>query len=207
MLNIFQKQGVFFDLFDQMGTHIVSCARHLNKLASEFPMSGSEVRRIHDDEHSADELSRIIVERLHGSFVPVIDREDIHALTGGLDDIIDMMDDVGQRFELYQVDRVDPTFVRQTEVLVRAAATVNEAVRRLRTSRLLSDLGPTLIEIHRLESVGDDNHHAALARLFDGTFEPLFVLKWKELHVLIENAIDACEDVGNILERIVLKGA
>src|SRR5437773_2475856 len=61
------------------------------------------------------------------------------------------------------------------------------------------------IEIHHKESVGDDNHHAALSHLFDGQTDALDVIKWKELYDYIEDAIDGCEDVGNTLERIVLK--
>ena len=62
-----------------------------------------------------------------------------------------------------------------------------------------------LIEIHAHESAGDDNHHAAMSRLFAGDCEPLDVVKWKELLDYIEEAIDGCEDVGNTIERIVLK--
>ena len=69
----------------------------------------------------------------------------------------------------------------------------------------LSELSDKLIEIHHKESLGDDNHHAAMSRLFSGSTDALEVLKWKELYDLIEEAIDGCEDVGNTLERIVLK--
>ena len=126
-------------------------------------------------------------------------------LAGELDDIVDAIDALGQRFDLYHLDIMDPVFVRQTEVLALAAGKVNAAVHQLRETRRLSDLGPTLIEIHRLESEGDECHDAALAKLFDGTVAPLTVLKWKELHTLVEQAIDRCEDVANTLERIVLK--
>jgi hypothetical protein len=95
--------------------------------------------------------------------------------------------------------------VKQTGVLVQATTALNEAVHRLRRTRKLSELSDKLIEIHHHESVGDDNHHAAMSRLFDGQYEALEVLKWKELFDYIENAIDGCEDVGNTLERIVLK--
>ena len=63
----------------------------------------------------------------------------------------------------------------------------------------------SLIEIHRLESVGDDNNHAAVSELYNGSTDALEVIKWKEFYDMIEEAIDACEDVGNTLERIVLK--
>jgi len=206
MLRIFQRDAGFFDLFDEMGKHVVSSARHLHKLASGFPESRSEAGRLHEEEHEADQVTHLILDRLGHAFIPPIDGDDVHALANGLDDIIDLTDEVAKRIDLYAVDSIEPGFVDQTEVLVRAAVTVNEAVHRLRKSRRLADLGETLIEVHRLESLGDDNHHAALARLFDGSHETLFVIKWKELHTLVERAIDACEDVGNILERIVLKG-
>ncbi len=88
---------------------------------------------------------------------------------------------------------------------MQAATAVREAVCRLRKSRKLSQLSDRLIEIHRLENIGDENNHAAMSRLFDGSSSPLDVMKWKELYDMIETAIDGCEDVGNTLERIVLK--
>ena len=62
-----------------------------------------------------------------------------------------------------------------------------------------------MIDIHHKESIGDDNHHAAMSHLFSGEVNPLDVVKWKDLFDYIEEAIDGCEDVGNTLERIVLK--
>ena len=203
---LLQKNTVFFDLFEGLVTHVVSSAEHLRQLAVSFPATQPEAASIRDEEHAADRLTHEILERLDQTFLPPIDREDIHTLAGQLDDIIDLIDALAQRFGLYHVESIEPLFVTQTGVLVQSAVTLRDAVYRLRKSRKLSDLGPTLIEIHRLESVGDDNHHAALSKLFDGSSAPLFVLKWKELHTLIERAIDACEDVGNTLERIVLKG-
>jgi len=81
---------------------------------------------------------------------------------------------------------------------------VSEAVHRLRKSRKLSELSDKLIEIHRLENEGDDNNHAAVSKLFQGN-DALYVMKWKEFYDLIESAIDGCEDIGNTLERIILK--
>src|SRR5690606_19524979 len=97
---------------------------------------------------------------------------------------------------------MEPAFVKQTDVLVAAATRASEAVHRLRKSRKLSDLQDALIDLHRLENQGDDNNHAAVSKLFDGTTDPLTVIKWKEFYDLIEDAIDYCEDVGNTLERI-----
>ena len=205
MFNLLPKDTVFFDLFEGLAAHAVSCSEHLRKMAVAWPRIEDEVQRIRQEEHQADELAHTALDRLDRTFITPFDREDIHTLVNELDNVIDMVDALAKRFTLYHVKGVDPLFVKQTEVLVRATVTLAEAVKRLRKSRKLSELSDKLIEIHRLESEGDDNHHNAMSKLFDGTLEPLEVMKWKEFYEYVENAIDGCEDVGNTLERIVLK--
>lgn len=205
MLNLLPKDTVFFDLFEKLASHVVSAAGHLRTLAKNFPDSAGQIQRIRDEEHSADDLAHAALERLDRTFITPFDREDIHQLVGGLDDIVDTIDALAKRITLYHVTAMNATFTKQTDVLVEAATALHEAVSRLRKSRKLSDLQDRIIEIHRLENVGDDNNHAAISKLFEGGTAPLEVMKWKELLDMIENAIDACEDVSNTLERIVLK--
>lgn len=205
MINLLPKDTVFFDLFEGLSRHVVSTAEHLRQIARKFPDINSEIQRIREEEHEADELAHSALERLDRTFITPFDREDIHELVGGLDDIVDEIDALSKRFTLYHVKQVPATFQKQTDVLVQAGVALSDAVHRLRKSRKLSELSDKLIEIHRLENVGDDNHHAAISEIFSGNVEPLEVVKWNDLYNFIERAIDGCEDVGNTLERIVLK--
>jgi hypothetical protein len=205
MFNLLPRDTVFFDLFEGMSRHVVRSAEDLRQLAQKFPDITSSIQRIREEEHAADELAHQALDRLDRTFITPFDREDIHALVGELDDIIDAVDALAKRFPLFHIKKMEPMFLRQADVLVGATVTLEEAVSRLRKSRKLSELSDALIEIHHKESLGDDNHHAAMSRLFQGDVDPLEVIKWKELYDLIENAIDGCEDVGNTLERIVLK--
>jgi predicted phosphate transport protein (TIGR00153 family) len=205
MFNLLPKDTVFFDLFEGLATHAVSCSEHLRRLATSFPNIDNEVQRIRQEEHQADDLAHQALERLDRTFITPFDREDIHTLVNELDNVIDMVDALAKRFTLYHVKGMEPLFIKQCEVLVKATLTQSEAVHRLRKTRKLSELSDKLIEIHRLESEGDDNHHAAISKLYSGAVEPLEVMKWKEFYDYVENAIDGCEDVGNTLERIVLK--
>ena len=205
MFNLLPRDTVFYDLFEGMSRHVVRSAEDLRQLAQNFPEITQHIQRIREEEHAADELAHQALDRLDRTFITPFDREDIHNLVGELDDIIDTVDALAKRFPLFHVKQMDPMFVKQADVLVSAAVTLDEAVHRLRKSRKLSELSDTLIEIHHKESIGDDNHHAAMSHLFGGGIEPLEVIKWKELYDLIEDAIDSCEDAGNTLERIVLK--
>src|SRR3954469_18901124 len=205
MFNFLPKDTVFYDLFEDLVKHVVASAKQLNQLVGQFPRIEASLQMIRNEEHAADQLAHQALERLDRTFITPFDREDIHTLVGGLDDIIDGVDALAKRFPLFHVSAMEPTFERQTEVLVQATVVLSDAVHRLRKSRKLSELSAALIEIHNKESIGDDNHHAAMSRLFSGDVAPLDVLKWKELYDLVEEAIDGCEDVGNTLERIVLK--
>ena len=205
MINLLPKDTVFFDLFENLAGHAVTAAVHLRDLLKHYPQHEVHLQKIRDEEHAADQLSHTALERLDRTFITPFDREDIHALVGTLDDIVDTIDALAKRLPMFHVKTIEPTFMQQAEVLVQSTAHVKEAVHKLRKTRKLSDLKETLIAIHHSESVGDDNHHSAMRHLFDGTVDALEVLKWKELFDLIEESIDGCEDVGNVVERIVLK--
>jgi predicted phosphate transport protein (TIGR00153 family) len=205
MINLLPKDTVFYDLFEGLARHAVSCAEHLRKLAHRFPQIDDEIQRIRQEEHLADDLTHKALERLDQTFITPFDREDIHELVNRIDDIIDNIDALAKRFPIFHVTSVPDLFKKQTEVLVQATVAMSDAVYHLRKSRKLSELKNVLIEVHRLESVGDDVNHAAISKLFEGDTPPLDVMKWKNLYDYIETAIDGCEDVGNILERIVLK--
>ena len=205
MFNLLPKDAVFFDLFEKLAEHVHNGAQHLAELATQFPEVARIIQRIRDEEHAADELTHQTLERLDRTFITPFDREDIHQLAGGLDDIVDAIDALAKRFPMYHVKRLDPSFAKQTQVLVEATTALATAVRQLRTTRKLSEISPAIIEIHRLENAGDDNHQAAVSRLFEGDIETLDVMRWTELYGRIEKAIDKCDVVAHTLERIMLK--
>jgi len=196
---------VFFDLFESIAKLSITAANNLKDLAVHFPNITDDVARIRQAEHSADDLAHKALDRLDRTFITPFDREDIHQLVKELDDVIDNIDALAKRFTLYHVTKIEPVFIKQCDVLIAATTVLSQAVGMLRKTTKLSDLSPTLIEVHRQESLGDDNHHAAVHDLFDGTHDPLHVMKWKEIYDYVENAIDNCEDVTNTIERIVLK--
>ena len=205
MFNLMPKDTKFFDLFEELAKHVVVAAENLHQLTHQFPDISGPLQRIRDEEHAADQLAHTALDRLDRTFITPFDREDIHTLVGELDDIIDTIDALAKRFPLFHVKEMEEGFVQQANLLVEATRVVGVAVGRLRKDRKLSELSKELIEIHHKESIGDDNHHAAMNRLFAGGIDALEVIKWKELYDYIEEAIDGCEDVGNTLERIVLK--
>ena len=174
MFNLLSKDTVFYDLFEDLAKHGVSAAEHLRKMARGFPNSANELQYIRNHEHEADNLAHKALDRLDRTFITPFDREDIHELVGGMDDIVDTVDAIAKRFTLYHLKEMHGSFLKQTDVLVQATIVVCQAMKKLRKAKKLSDLQDSLIEIHRLESVGDDNNHRPSA-----SFTAAISMRWK----------------------------
>jgi len=205
MINWLPRDTVFFDLFETLAGHVVSCAQHLHHLTANFPDIQGDIQRIREEEHHADEIAHQALERLDRTFITPFDREDIHMLVGELDTIIDNINALARRIGMYHVKTMDTDFVKLSELAVHAAKALDKAVHALRRSLKLSQIKDMLIEVHRVENIADDTYLAAIGKLLDGNTDPLNAIKWREFYQLLENAIDGCEDVTNVLERIVVK--
>src|SRR4051812_45497670 len=137
MLNLFPKDTVFFDLFEGIATHAVSAAGHLHGLLTNFP-NPEEIARIRQEEHEADQLSHQALDRLDRTFITPFDREDIHALVGELDSIVDNINALAKRLGSYHVKTLEPAFVKQADILLQATIALSDAVKKLRTTRKLT---------------------------------------------------------------------
>jgi uncharacterized protein len=192
----------FYDLFSAQAQHNLIGAG----LLAEMLAGGSDrediARRMREAEHAADDTTHAIVKRVNSTFVTPFDREDIYNLASGLDDIMDMMDEVVDLVLLYEVAEMPSGFSTLVEVIQRCAEVTSEAMPRLQT---MKDLDEYWIEINRLENAGDKTYRRTLAKLFGGEYEALEVLKLKDIVTSLEGAIDAFEKVANIVEQIAVK--
>lgn len=191
----------FFDLFDQAAANTALCARLLGDVL-QAPGDGAAVEKVRACERTGDEITQAILDRLNTSFVTPFDREDIHMLAEEFDDVVDDMLAVARRIELLKLKTVLPELVQQSEILVKLADEAAELMARIES---MKDLGPHLSAIDRLESEGDEIYNQALARLLSGEFEPLDVLRWKDLVEAMEASMNALEDISDVVEAIALK--
>jgi uncharacterized protein len=198
------REERFFDLFVEEAANVLDGARQLEAMLRTFDNPDKGAKKIRDTEHRGDELSRDIGRRLEGTFVTPFDREEIHALISGLDDILDMIEATADTFVLYRIDAPTKTSVKQAALIVAACETLHEALSNLRGFK---NLDPFVAEVHRIEHEGDRLARSAIAGLFDDGAKTIQVLKWKDIYTKLEETIDLCEDVAEIIERIVVKHA
>ena len=203
--SLIPKEEQYFGLFRQMTSHIYDAASKLAEMLAGNPADFQKhLDSIKAIEHQCDELTHSISTKLNSSFITPFDREDIYMLSGALDDIVDLIDDAARVFVMYNV-RETTDYARQFgDVIQRMAVQLHEVVSTLERP---AGISPRLVEIHRLENEGDDLYHEAIGDLFQGTPDPIRVIRWKDIYDKLEAAVDRCEQTANIIETVVIKHA
>jgi predicted phosphate transport protein (TIGR00153 family) len=174
-------------------------------LAGDAPDMG-KAEDIKEIEHACDRATRAILDRLNRTFVTPLDREDIHAMATKLDDVMDAIDATAAVIRLYKIPTVRPGGRRLAEIIVDSMDRITQALASLESRRERRD--PVLelaAQIKQLEHEADRCHQDAIVELFDQERDPIVIIKWKEILDFLEAATDRCEDVGNLLEGIVVK--
>lgn len=201
-MRLIPRDEQFFDMFEQLAERISNSAKLLRRLFAEPGMSEALVSDIKTLEHEADELTREIISRIDQTFVTPIDREDIHLLTTNLDDVIDLLDGAARRTEMFHLEESKEPAIRMCDVLVKSADHIYKSVRLVKKTKLVAEHARS---VKLLEEEGDAIYREAILELFRGSPDPLEVIKWKDVYDKLEDAIDRCEDVANVLESIALK--
>lgn len=193
----------FFDLLATASGNAVDIARLLLELLDRFPKDGAElVGRIKSHEHKGDDVTREVVGLLNRTFVTPFDRDDIYRLAQALDDVCDFVDDAADHLDSYGVQAVPRHARDQADVILRAAIKLDEAVRRLDG---FNDSTLQLQELQELEDEGDRLVRDGVAELFHSESDPIAIIRWKDIHERLEDAIDACENAADVLEAILVK--
>jgi uncharacterized protein len=205
-LKVSQRADEFFDLFVEAASNIRAAAELLKDLIEDYQDVELKAQRIQDREHEGDEITHAIIRRLNTTFITPMDREDIYSLASALDDVLDAIEAVSDLFVLHHIAEPLPVMKAQADVLVQATRQTEEGLTSLR--KMDRDrLEPYWIEINTLENEGDKLYRRAVAELFSGDHKSMDVLKWKDVIENLEESLDGCENVANIVESIVLKHA
>ena len=207
-LSLLPRESRFFFLLDQSAMNIRQVARRMQDLMENFENVPAKVQEIKDLEEFGDQIIHDITHSLHRTFVTPIDREDILALAGRLDDIVDAIDEAAQYTLEYKIE--EPTeYARQLATLVVQCADEVERAVALLSARgsKLREILPMAVELNRLENEADKVASRARGELFSGDFDVAQILKWRDIYDDLEEATDRAEDAADVLEGIVLKNS
>lgn len=210
MLRLFHalmpKEERFFDHFENHARCIVAAAECLRAVLAGKADFEAAFRTIRERESAADAVTKATLEAIHRTFITPFDRSDIHDLTTALDDIIDLIEEIAQRISIYEISDFTPEMVRQADVLLQCAIMLAEGMPLLRAvTRNAAALSDVRVRIAVLEGQGDAVLRDGLRKLMKSDAGPIAIIERKELYELLEDAIDRCQDVADVIQGIVIE--
>jgi len=197
----------FFALFSRHAALTRDAAGALRELLDDLGHAEGYSNRIRALEHDADAICQEAMESLHRTFITPIERTDLHALASRLDDITDHVESAAQRLWLYEIRTATPEVREMVEHLCRATEAVRETVDALSGRRDGDRIRLLCRAVKQVEKENDRLLRRATAKLFREEGDAKTLIKWKEIYESLEDAIDGCEDVANVIEGVVLENA
>jgi|SRR5579859_1139335 len=196
----------FYRLFEQAAANVLRGAELLNDLLNNFTDVATKVKLIQAAEHEGDALTHEIFEQLNRTFVTPLDREDIAAITHALDDVLDFIEASADAFQLYDIDEPTSAAIELGGLILQATKQVQTAIQGMPHRKQVKLVREAVVEINRIENLADQVYRGAMSSLFRQA-DPVRMIKWKQVYDYLEQATDLCEDVGDVLQGVMLKNA
>jgi predicted phosphate transport protein (TIGR00153 family) len=207
MTAVSPRNDNYFVLFNNLADCAVNGAKVLALMsavsdADKFDEHFAQIRKI---ESQADEYTKEILLSLHKTFITPFDRREIRELAMALDDIIDYIEDIPQSAKIYGHTSFTPEMVALSQILLRATEKVHETVNMLSDMKNAERILRTCEEISSIEGEADHVMRSGMHRLFAEVTDARTLIRSKELYDLLEEAVDSCEDVADVIHGVVLE--
>ena len=208
MFKFNQKDTEYFDLFVESARYFYNGALMMDEVMLDYSKATDKVREIVELEHEADAVNDKIIDKLNMTFITPIDREDIYAIANGLDDGVDILQGTLQRIVMYKTGKAMSGAVSLTKLIIESTEEIIKALTMLKDIRKnQAQILDATHKIAKLESEGDRVYRHEVAYLFDKEKDPIELIKWKDILENLEDTLDHCEKIGDMLRGVVMKYA
>src|SRR5215510_2016376 len=203
-MKLLPREEKFFALFLKQVENITQASSLMLQGAragnSQLAKASEQIKAL---ETTGDEITHDIFTRLNQTFITPLDPEDIQALSVGLDNVLDGIEDAAHRMVAYQLNPITPTMLQVCEIVKQCTNSLQKAFEMLdkKKNRVMEHC----IEINRLENEADKLVRKAVAELFVKEKDPITLIKLKEVYDFLEATTDYCEDVADTLQTVVVK--
>ncbi len=202
-----KKEELFFDMFIDIADVICQAAELLEDLMTDYTNVEGKVKAIEDKEHECDRVVHEVMEQLNKSFITPIDREDIYSIAKEMDNITDAIETTAHRFLIMNVKEMNKDALEIAKLIIPCTTELKGVLTELKYMKTSKTLRNRIIEVNRIEDEADKYFRIGIINLFKYEKDAIKVIIWKEIFEFLENTLDACEDVANIVEGVVMKHA
>ncbi len=208
MFKNFSKKDIsFFELFQKNAELSYTAALKLNEFAHDLTNPSKKYHEIKEIENQGDNQIHAIFTQLNKAFITPLDREDIHHIAKGMDDVTDFIESAASRFLMFNITEVPAGVTEMTDLIVKCSKEVTALMYTLNSSESSAEVQELLTSIGNFEAIGDALFRQNITKLFHNGTSDIEIVKLKDIYESLEAVINACEDVANIIQGILMKHA
>ena len=202
-----RKELNYFDEFIKNADIALEMSSMLKEYVNNFDADKSEETEIqvHHLENEADKNLHEILNYLIKDFLPPIEREDIIMLSNRIDDIIDCIDEVVINLDILNVTSLREDFKEFIDLIYQCCTELKQMLQKLKKIKEYEETEKIIVNINRLEEIGDKIYQKAIRELYQFEKNPIEVSAWTIIYNSLEECVDACESVASCVEEIILK--
>ncbi|MDO4869841.1 MAG: DUF47 family protein [Bacillota bacterium] len=200
-----KKEDLFFSMFRDFAGSIDEMGTSLNSIISNYHNVERAIADMKMTESECDVKSHAILNELNESFITPFDREDIFNIANQMDDLADYMEDTASKFRIYDVTTIKSDAIEMGNLIDDSTSKVKSLFETLPYSKKNDETFAAIIEINRLENLGDEVFRRAICKLFRNESNPIEIIKWKDIYENLEDTLDACEHLADTVRGILVK--
>ena len=202
-----KKEDIFYTLLKQVANEMVGAAEEYAAIMRDFPDSTARIPRMKVFETTIDELVADIMKRLYTSFITPFEREDISDLALRMDDVVDIMELVAVRLDLFGMQKMRPEAIEMAELTLKAMNELKQVIDRLPNYKRDDEVMHHAIAVSRIEDGGDRVYQNAIRRLFSEEDDGEEIVTWLRIFDRMENCLNACDQAAGVVRSVVMKSA
>ena len=207
MFKLAPKKDKFYTLFVINAEIAHEAAKMLYDYVGNMSTKCELLKSLKQIEKKGDLKVLEIIEELNKTFLTPFDREDIYAIAKEMDRVIDYIEKSASRFDMFNVVSLRDGTKELCEMIVKITFEQVEMMKNFSTMKKNGLVISKVRAINSIEEDGDTVSRNAIKLLFSDNVEAIEVIKWREIYKLLENTLDRCEDVANLVEGVVMKNA
>ncbi|MCX7771657.1 MAG: DUF47 family protein [Clostridia bacterium] len=200
-----KNEANFFDLFETSISYSSRAASSLKKAFEDGVIDFKEIKNLKDIEHEADSHVHRCLKLIEEAFITPIDRSDIVEIVKEIENITDNIDSIANHTYMMCVKEVNEPARFLLDLVVQACTKLEELFKILKNyKKSFKEIDELIIEINRIEEEGDKTYLNAMRNLFEFETDAKKIIIYKLLYEKLENALDKCEDVADIVQKIII---
>jgi len=209
--SLMPQRKEFFELLAAHSDRVVAGANAVLRLVNSLGEQNGDIptlaAEVDTHEKSADKIKAELIVLLHKSFTTPINRDQIHALTIELDNVINALQDVAHVVGMYNIKESTVEGREMASLGADACMRLNRAVTALPDKHRTQEIIDLCKEIDQIESKGDRLERQAVTKLFENGGSPWVAMKMREFYLQQENVLDRCHDAAKTLEEILIENS